>query len=172
MKVSVVVGNPKPQSRTLTVALAVARSIAAAADAELEEPLDLIAYAADLFRWPHEELAELNDRVAASEIAVIASPTYKGAYTGLLKAFLDRYPADGLAGVTAVPVMTGGSADHRLAVDTALTPLLLELGAAVPARGLYFEMGQMAELDAVVDGWAAVQVPRIVALASAGALQR
>jgi FMN reductase len=41
-----------------------------------------------------------------------------------------------------------------MAVDTALRPVLVELGASVPSRGLYFEMSQMDRMDEVVDGWA------------------
>ena len=85
---------------------------------------------------------------------MFASPTYKAAYTGLLKAFLDRYPSEGLAGVTAVPVMTGGSPEHAMAVDSTLRPVLVELGASLPTPGLFFVMTQMPQLEAVVDQWA------------------
>lgn len=41
----------------------------------------------------------LNARVAESDLAVFASPTYNATFTGLLKAFLDRYrPVNVLAG--------------------------------------------------------------------------
>ena len=40
---------------------------------------------------------------------VAASPTYKATYTGMLKAFFDRYGSNGLAGLVAVPLMTGGA---------------------------------------------------------------
>jgi FMN reductase len=39
--------------------------------------------------------------------------------------------------------------------------VLVELGASVPTRGLYFVMEQMDELDAVVDAWAEVNLPLI-----------
>jgi FMN reductase len=155
MNLSIVVGNPKPRSRTLAVAEAVAERLAAATGATLGLTADLCEYGGDLFTWPHEELAALNDAVAQSDFVVFASPTYKASYTGLLKAFLDRYPNNGLAGVTAVPVMTGASEGHSMAIDTALRPVLVELGASVPTRGLYFVMSQMDDLGAVVDDWAA-----------------
>lgn len=47
---------------------------------------------------------------------VVAAPTYRAAYTGLLKAFLDRYPSNGLS-VTAFAVMTGASATHSMVID-------------------------------------------------------
>ena len=155
MELSVVVGNPKPRSRTLAVAEAVADRVAGVTGATVARTVDLCDHADDLFKWPHEGLAAINDAVAASDYVVFASPTYKAAYTGLLKAFLDRYPNNGLAGVTAIAVMTGGSPTHAMAVDTTLRPVLVELGASLPTRGLFFVMTQMPELETVVDEWAA-----------------
>jgi FMN reductase len=152
--ISVVVGNPKPRSRTLTIAEAVATQIAGERS-KITRVIDLCDFASDLFTWPHDAVSALNQQVAASDVVVFASPTYKAAYTGMLKAFLDRYPSNGLAGVVAVAVMTGGSSHHSMAVDTALRPLLVELGASVPSRGLYFEMSQIERLEDVIDEWAA-----------------
>lgn len=154
MELSIVVGNPKPRSRTLTLAEAVAKRIAGATGAAVMRTVDLCDHADDLFKWPHDQLRALNDSVAASDCVVFASPTYKASYTGLLKAFLDRYPSNGLARVTAVPVMTGGSQMHAMVIDAALRPVLIELGASLPTRGLFFETSQMAQLSAVVDDWA------------------
>jgi len=170
VELSIVVGNPKPRSRTLTVAEAVAQRVADATGATIARTVDLASHADDLFKWPHDGLAALNEAVAASELVVVASPTYKAAYTGLLKAFLDRYANNGLVGVTALPVMTAGNAAHSMAVDTSLRPLLVELGASVPTRGLFFPITQMAELDAVVDEWARENLAMIPA--SVGPLSR
>ncbi|MGA5507064.1 NADPH-dependent FMN reductase [Streptomyces umbrinus] len=155
MKASVVVGNPRPRSRTLTIARAVADRVTAATGAELVRVIDLADHTAEIFDWPSEPMTALNDAIASSDLLVVASPTYKASYTGLLKAFFDRYPHNGLAGVTAVPVMTGSSALHGMAVEVNLRQLLVELGASVPTRGLFFNMCQMAELEKVVDNWAA-----------------
>ncbi|MGW2651431.1 NADPH-dependent FMN reductase [Streptomyces sp. NPDC001393] len=154
MELSIVVGNPRPKSRTLAVAEAVAERVAGATGASIARTVDLAEHADQLFEWPHDGMAALNDAIAGSEYVVFASPTYKAAYTGLLKAHLDRYPDRGLAGVTAIPVMTGGAPGHAMAVDTALRPVLVELGASLPTQGLFFVMTQMTELDAVVDEWA------------------
>jgi FMN reductase len=163
VELSIVVGNPKPRSRTLTVAEAVAERIADATGAVVARTVDLCDHAHHLFRWPDDELSALNDAVATSDFVVFASPTYKAAYTGLLKAFLDRYPNNGLAGVTAVPVMTGNSPTHAMAVETAMRPVLVELGASLPTRGLFFVMAHMDQLDAVVDEWAAENLAAIPA---------
>jgi FMN reductase len=103
--------------------------------------------------------------VAAADVAVFASPTYKACYTGMLKAFLDRYGSNGLAGVLAVPVMTGGWAGHTLAVEVHLRPVLVELGATVPARGLYVTEPELTDVDAAIAGWVAAAVPLIRVLA-------
>ena len=131
-----------------------AQRIARATDASVRKTVDLCDYADDLFKWPHDGLAALNTVVAESDVAVIASPTYKASYTGLLKAFLDRYPSNGLAGVTAIPVMTAGTERHAMAADTALRPVLVELGASVPTRAVFFLMSMMGNLDSVIDEWA------------------
>ena len=84
---------------------------------------------------------------------MIASPTYKASYTGLLKAFLDWFAQDQLAAVTVVPVMVGAAPEHALAVEVHLRPVLVELGASMPTRGLYVLESQLGDLDAVLDAW-------------------
>ena len=162
-KIAVVTGNPKPNSRTHGVAVAVADALAKEIGESGTDRLviDLADHAPRLFDWTDPELTRLTAEVAASDIAIFASPTYKAAYTGLLKAFLDRYGSNGLAGVTAVPVMTGGWPGHLLAVEVHLRPVLVELGATVPARGLYVTEPELADLDAAVAKWSATAAPLI-----------
>jgi FMN reductase len=45
----------------------------------------------------------------------------------VLKVFLDLLPQDGLAGKLVLPVATGGSQSHMLALDYALRPVLAAL---------------------------------------------
>ncbi len=149
LKVSIIAGNPKPQSRTLKVAQTLVEKLLEAGSYEVEV-IDLAEHVDEIFAWPSEKMAALNASVAASDVAVFASPTYKATYTGLLKAFLDRYPANALAGVTAIPVMTGADQTHSMGPTVNLAPLLVELGATVPGRGFYFVTGQMDHLDEVV----------------------
>lgn len=148
-KLAIVVGNPKPKSRTLKVAEALAQKLfgAAARNAEI---IDLADYRDEILLWPSEKMDALNARVAASDVVIFASPTYKATYTGLLKVFLDRYPANGLAGVIAIPVMTGADQLHAMGATFTLAPLLMELGAVVPGRGFYFVINQMDRLAEVV----------------------
>jgi FMN reductase len=134
MRVSVVVGNPKPASRTLTAALHVTRRLSGddASEADLHV-LDLATLGPSLLEWKDPTVTEHLDRVASADLLVVACPTYKGSFTGLLKLFLDLLPHRGLEGTVAVPVMLCASPAHGAAVETALRPVLVELGATVPA---------------------------------------
>ena len=99
--------------------------------------LDLVDVGPHLLGWGDPVAAEAVARVQACQVAVFASPTYKGAYTGLLKLFLDQIPSDGLNGVVAFPLMLGAALGHAMAPDLLLKPVLVELGAACPARARY-----------------------------------
>jgi len=92
MRIAVVVGNPKPASRTLSAALAVADATQAALGISERVIVDLATYGGALLDWSATEVTELNTAVACSQLVIIASPTY----TGLLKVFLDRYGNNGL----------------------------------------------------------------------------
>lgn len=148
IKLAIVVGNPKPRSRTLLVAETLAKMMFAGTVES--RVIDLADHSAEVLSWPNDDMQELTDSVAASDVVIVASPTYKATYTGLLKSFLDRFPANGLQGVTAIPLMTGGSPDHSMGPTVNLAPLLMELGAVVPGRGMYFVMEHMDRLDEVV----------------------
>src|SRR3984957_1233511 len=134
VSLAVVVGNPKPRSRTYQAAHLVAERLTGQAP---DVSIDLTELGAALLDWSHPEVAALVSAVQASELAIIASPTYKATYTGLLKLFLDRFPGGSLAGVTAVPLMLGGHWKHALAADLLLKPVLVELGATCPTAGLF-----------------------------------
>jgi FMN reductase len=153
MKITVVVGNPKAASRTSKVAELVADGLAEKLGADRAATVDLATVASQLFEWPNAHLAALNESVAASDVVVFASPTYKATYTALLKAFLDRYANLALESVIAIPVMTGAGAEHAMAPDLHLRPLLVELGASVPTSSLYFIMTQMAQAEEIVASW-------------------
>ena len=65
--------------------------------------------------------------LARADGVVIATPTYKAAYSGLLKVFLDLLPQCALAGKVVLPLATGGSIAHVLALDYGLRPVLQSL---------------------------------------------
>ncbi|BBD57985.1 NADPH-dependent FMN reductase [Nostoc sp. HK-01] len=67
--------------------------------------------------------------LAQADGVIIATPIYKAAYTGVLKAFLDLLPQKSLTGKVVLPLATGGTIAHLLAIEYALKPILGELGA-------------------------------------------
>jgi FMN reductase len=67
-----------------------------------------------------EVLRVAREQVAQADAVVIATPVYKAAYSGILKAFLDLLPQDGLRGKLVLPLATGGSQSHMLALDYGL----------------------------------------------------
>jgi FMN reductase len=153
--VGLVVGNPKAQSRTLALAEAVAAAVAEAAGLDGTERLtvDLAELGPQLFDWSSAPVREAVDGIRSCALVVVASPTYKASYTGILKSFLDWFSTTDLLGVTVVPVMTGAGAHHALAVEVHLRPVLVELGATLPTRGLYVTEGELADADVTITTW-------------------
>jgi len=68
-------------------------------------------------------------QLASAPLVLVATPIYKAAYSGLLKAFLDLLPEDALRLKSVLPLGTGGSPAHLLALEYALKPVLGALGA-------------------------------------------
>ena len=81
--------------------------------------------------------------VAAADAVVIATPVYKAAYSGILKAFLDLLPQDGLSGKLVLPLASGGSQSHMLALDYALRPVLHALNARQVLSSIYATAQQL-----------------------------
>jgi FMN reductase len=153
--VGVVIGNPKAQSRTLGLARQVAAAAADAAGLAGSSPLtvDLAELGPQLFDWSAPGVQEAVDGIRSCSLVVVASPTYKASYTGLLKSFLDWFGNTSLEGVTVIPVMTGAGALHALAVEVHLRPVLVELGASLPTRGLYVTEAALPEADEIIASW-------------------
>jgi FMN reductase len=137
-------GNPRPGSRTA----ALAREVAAVVSARMAGHRHVVEI--DLAN-PPAPADHLRARLASADVAVVASPTYKATYTGLLKSFLDGFGPLGLDRVVAVPVMVAGDRAHAMAVDAHLRPLLLELGATCPTPGLFVAESELAEPP--IDRW-------------------
>ncbi|MGW0179967.1 NADPH-dependent FMN reductase [Nocardia sp. NPDC003345] len=151
MTVTVVVGNPKPASRTLSAAVGLAGALRPDTEPAV---LDLVDYGPRLLGWGDPAVAEAVRTVAGSELVIFASPTFKATYTGLLKLFLEQFDGGtGLAGVLAVPLMLGAGPAHALAPDLLLKPVLVELGATTALPGLYLSDRTYTE-DGVLDAYA------------------
>ena len=148
MKVVVVVGNPKPGSRTRQAAEMVARRLT---DAEPNGTIELADLGAALLDRGSPEVEAAKETVRDAELIVFATPTFKATYTGLLKLFLDHFAAGELGNTPAVALMLGASPRHALAGEHALKPVLSEIGCACPAPALFLlesDWEESPELDA------------------------
>jgi FMN reductase len=149
-----VVGNPKPASRTAIAAALVARELERLVGTGLEpDVIDLAEHGRSLLGWGDPAVAALKARVLSAPALVVATPTYKATYTGLLKLFLDQFDAGELAGVVTVPLMTGAATLHALALDVHLVPVLVEIGASCPVRGPFLAGPDVDDPSSAVESW-------------------
>lgn len=82
-------------------------------------------------------LASAVEAVTGADAVVLGSPVHKASYSGLLKVFADLLPMDAFAGTPVLPLLTGGSTAHVLALDFGLKPLAATLGATHVADGRF-----------------------------------
>ena len=162
-----VTGSPSEGSRTARLAqdvgaTLIARGFEVAAINVRDLPAaDLVS--AHIQSPPISEALGLIERARG---VVLCSPVYKASYSGVLKTFLDLLPQNGLAGKVALPLMTGGTIAHVLALDYAFRPVLAALGAqhivsglflldktiaASPDGGVEIELDVRARLEGVLD---------------------
>ncbi|GGX34975.1 NADPH-dependent FMN reductase [Streptomyces lomondensis] len=85
----------------------------------------------------HPAIVEATELVARADGVVVGTPVYKASYSGVLKALLDLLPQYALTGKTVLPLATGGSIAHVLAIDYALRPVLTSMGAAHTVPGWF-----------------------------------
>ncbi|MET9383613.1 NADPH-dependent FMN reductase [Streptomyces sp. NPDC002928] len=102
----------------------------------------------------HPAIVAATDLFARADGVVIGTPVYKAAYSGLLKSLLDLLPQYALTGKTMLPLATGGSTAHVLAIDYALRPVLSSMGAAHIVPG-WFTLDQ----DIAAEGAASIVAP-------------
>jgi FMN reductase len=149
-RVAVLSGSPAADSRTWSLAAAVGERLAARGmDVRL---IDLGTLPpAEVLHGPGEggAVRAALDAVARAHGVVVATPVHHAAYSGLLKAFLDLLPRAGLGGKVALPLAVGGTPAHVLAIDYALRPVLVSLGAAHVTRG-HFHL--CTEIERAADG--------------------
>jgi FMN reductase len=98
-----------------------------------------------LLRADHRDpaIADAIARVRDADAVIIGTPVYKASFSGVLKAFLDLLPQDGLAGKLVLPLATGGSQSHMLALDYALRPVLASLAPRHVLPSIYATAEQL-----------------------------
>jgi FMN reductase len=158
---TVVVGNPKPASRTLEAGRLLAEALTGG---PADHVIDVIDLGPGLLGWGDEAVAAAVRTVQESSLVVFASPTFKATYTGLLKLFLDQFAGGtGLQGVVSVPLMLGAGPAHAMAPDLLLKPVLSELGGTCALPGLYLIDESYAE-DPKLSDYAKRWAPTVAAL--------
>ncbi|MFC9729981.1 NADPH-dependent FMN reductase [Streptomyces roseolus] len=141
-------GSPSATSRTARLLRHLDRRLTAQGHEVI--PLDVRTLPADALLgadFRHPAIVEAADLFARADGVVIGTPVYKAAYSGLLKTLLDLLPQYGLVGKTVLPLATGGTTAHVLAIDYALRPVLSSMGAAHIVQGWFtldkdIEVGQ------------------------------
>jgi FMN reductase len=143
-------GDPRPGSRTARLATGVGTSTAQLLGARPPEVIDLADYGE---RPLVPDATEVDDAVATvreADLLIVATPTYHGTFTGVLKAFLDRLPAGGLTGRRALGVVVSASPGRAETAEAHLHTLLAELGANTPGPGLAIAEDQLTQPDALI----------------------
>lgn len=101
-------------------------------------------------------ISRYGQSVARAHGIVLTTPIFKAAYTGLLKAALDLLPQYAMAGKVVLPLATGGSPAHVLALDYGLRPVLQSMGVRHVVQGHFVADAQIVaepfELEAGARG--------------------
>ncbi|WP_075181175.1 NADPH-dependent FMN reductase [Pantoea sp. 1.19] len=106
------------------------------------EPEDLL-YA----RFDSPALQALKVDLAAADGVIVATPVYKASFSGGLKTLLDLLPERALEHKVVLPLATGGTVAHMLAVDYALKPVLNALKAQEVLHGVFADDSQITHYD-------------------------
>ncbi|GAA3339194.1 hypothetical protein GCM10020358_22080 [Amorphoplanes nipponensis] len=149
----VVSGNPRPGSRTSGLATAVGGALGGALGGAVAV-VEVGELGPGLLTPGDAATAAAVTAIREADLLVVATPTYKGSYTGVLKVLLDQLPANALAGKRAVPVVTAGVAPQAAAAAALLAQLLGELGADV-APALPVVEGDLPDSAALAEKYAA-----------------
>ena len=147
MKVLGLVGSPSGDSRSAALLNAALKVLSQ--DQRQTSTLlvrDLPALPLLLAQGESEAIQQAIQRLLNADVVLVSTPIYKAAYSGLLKVFLDLLPPDALRGKTVVPLATGGSPAHFLALDYALKPVLSALGARLILDGVFGTDDQFTRL--------------------------
>jgi FMN reductase len=137
-RVLVISGSPTIPSKTALLAdMVAARLCGEETSVDHLRLLDLPAEDLVAMRVDCGPVAAAVTAVSQADGLVIATPTFKASFSGLTKLFLDLLPQFGLAGKAVLPLATGGSLAHVLALDYSLRPVLQSMGARCVVPSFY-----------------------------------
>ncbi|QXI38332.1 NADPH-dependent FMN reductase [Pseudomonas xantholysinigenes] len=98
-------------------------------------------------RFDSPQVRHFNELVAQADGLLVATPVYKASFAGALKTLLDLLPERALEHKVVLPIASGGSIAHMLAVDYALKPVLAALKAQETLQGIFADDSQIAYAD-------------------------
>lgn len=138
MRVITLAGSPRYPSRSGAM-LEYARERLNAADIEVCHwhlhnfaPEDLL-----FARFDSPALQTFIQQLSEADALIVATPVYKASFSGALKTLLDLLPERALEHKVVLPVASGGTLAHMLALDYALKPVLNALKAQDILHGVF-----------------------------------
>ena len=146
MRVITLAGSPRFPSRSNTL-LDYAREKLQALDVDVlhwhlhKFDAEDLLYA----RFDSPALNALTEQLKDADGLIVATPVYKASFSGALKTLLDLLPERALAGKVVLPLATGGTVAHMLAVDYALKPVLNALKAQEILHGVFADDSQVID---------------------------
>lgn len=176
MSVLIISGSPSAGSRTRLVLDQLAERLDSHGLAS--ETLSVAALPAQRLLSADANDAEIDAAIGAllrADVLIVGTPIYKASFSGLLKAFLDLLSPAALKGKIVLPLATGGSNAHFLALDYSLRPVLQALGASVVLPSVFATEqqverapdGNSAVLDDELSGRLDQAIDQIVSLHAA-----
>ncbi|KGT94206.1 NAD(P)H-dependent FMN reductase [Erwinia typographi] len=148
MRVITLAGSPRYPSRS-TALLTVCQRLLEQRGVEVI-PWNLHNFAPeDLLyaRFDSPALLALKEDLEQADGAIVATPVYKASFSGALKTLLDLLPERALEHKVVLPLATGGTLAHMLAVDYALKPVLSALKAQEILHGVFADDSQITHYD-------------------------
>lgn len=129
--------------------------------ADLSETAPLL-WTAGFSKGGPVEIRNLLNRIESSDLLVVGSPVYKGAYSGLFKHVFDLVDRDALRGKIVLLAATGGSDQHALVIEHHLRPLFSFFGAHTVPTGIYANESDFADYDTNADPAILIRIEQAV----------
>jgi FMN reductase len=166
MKITGISGSLGSPSRTKGLVTAIVRQLEArfrvrAHIADLSETAPLL-WASGFGKDGPVEIRNLLNRIESSDVLVVGSPVYKGAYSGLFKHTFDLVDRNALRGKIVLLAATGGSDQHALVIEHHLRPLFAFFGAYTVPIGIYANESDFADYDTIANPAILIRIEQAV----------